>query len=76
MERMVFKMRNAMMACALALSSSAAFAATWHVSTGGDDAAGDGSEENPVATIARAVQLGSSCARKTRGRRCFPAPPR
>ncbi len=57
MERMVFKMRNAMMACALALSSSAAFAATWHVSTGGDDAAGDGSEENPVATIARAVQL-------------------
>ncbi len=45
------------------LMASAALAAMFHVAPNGDDATGDGSQEKPVATIARAVALSHDAAK-------------
>ena len=50
---------------AYALMASAALAAMFHVAPNGDDATGDGSQEKPVATIARAVALSRGAAKGT-----------
>ncbi len=48
---------------AYALMASATLAGMWHVAPNGDDTAGDGSKEKPVATIARAVALSHGAAK-------------